>query len=83
VSRGLGIVQRRLIAALNESGRRFRVKELAETAFPGEPIERKHEVSVRRALRTWPALIFVSARQARVAPVVGVTSYGVRDKCCF
>jgi hypothetical protein len=43
-------VQRRLIAALDESGRRFTVEELAEIAFPGELIERKHEVSVRWAL---------------------------------
>jgi hypothetical protein len=50
MSRGLGTVQRNLIAALNESGRRFTIEELAEIAFPGELIERKHEVSVRRAL---------------------------------
>lgn len=51
MSRGLGIVQRRLIAAFQaEQGRRFTVEELAEIAFPGEPIERKHLVSVRLAL---------------------------------
>jgi hypothetical protein len=51
MSRGLGTVQRSLIATLNESGRRFTIEELAEIAFPGEVIERKHEVSVRRALK--------------------------------
>jgi hypothetical protein len=51
MSRGVGIVQRRLIAALDEPRRRFTVEELAEIAFPGEVIERKHEVSVRRALK--------------------------------
>jgi hypothetical protein len=51
MSRGLGTVQRNLIAALNESGRRFTIEELAEIAFPGELIERKHEVSVRRAFK--------------------------------
>jgi len=29
---------------------------LAEIVFPGEPIERKHEVSVRRALNNLPDL---------------------------
>jgi len=50
MSRGPGIVQRRLIAAL-QAKRRFTVEEFAELAFPGEPIERKHLVSVRRALK--------------------------------
>jgi hypothetical protein len=49
MSRGLGVVQRRLMAALDELGRRFAVEELAGIAFPGEPIERVHLVSVRRA----------------------------------
>jgi hypothetical protein len=56
MSRGLGTVQRSLIAALAESGRRFTVKELAEVAFPGELIERKHKVSVRRALKNLAGL---------------------------
>lgn len=57
MSRGAGVVQRRLIAAFQaEPGRRFTVKELAEIAFPGEPIERKHAVSVRRALKNLPGL---------------------------
>jgi hypothetical protein len=43
MSRGAGTVQRRLIAGLDELGRRYAVRELAEIAFPGEPIERKHE----------------------------------------
>jgi hypothetical protein len=55
MSRGPGVVQRRVIAALqSEPGRRFTVKKLAEIAFPGETIERTHEVSVRRALRSLP-----------------------------
>ena len=57
MSRGLGVVQRRLIAALQaEPKRLFTVEELAEIAFPGEPIERKHWVSVRRALKNLPGL---------------------------
>lgn len=56
MSRGQGVVQRSLIAALDERGRRFTVEELAEIAFPGEPIERKHWVSVRRALKNLPGL---------------------------
>ena len=57
MSRGAGVVQRRLIAAFPiEPGRRFTVEELAEIAFPGEPVERKHEVSVRRALKNLPGL---------------------------
>jgi hypothetical protein len=51
MSRGLGTVQRRLIAALDERRRRFTVEDLAEIAFPGGVIERKHKVSVRRALK--------------------------------
>ena len=57
MSRGAGNVQRNLIATFQgEPGRRFKVVELAEIAFPGEPIEHKHEVSVRRALRNLPGL---------------------------
>jgi len=57
MSRGPGIVQRRLIAALqNEPTRRFTVEQLAEIAFPGEQIERKHAGSVRRALKNLPGL---------------------------
>jgi hypothetical protein len=56
MSRGAGVVQRRLIAALDELGRRFTAEALAEIAFPGEPIERKHLVSVRRALANMPGL---------------------------
>ena len=47
------------------------VEELAEIAFPGKLIERKHLVSVRRAWRT--CLAFTSIRQVRVAPMVGAT----------
>ena len=57
VSRGLGVVQRRLIAAFeSEPTRHFTIRELAELAFPGTPIERKHEVSVRRTVRNLPDL---------------------------
>jgi hypothetical protein len=56
MSRGAGNVQRRLIAAFQvEPGRRT-IEELAEIAFPGEPIERKHLVTVRRALNNLPGL---------------------------
>ena len=52
-------MQRSLIAAFQGGlGRRFTVDELAEMAFPGELIERKHMVSVRRALRKLPGLHF-------------------------
>ena len=52
MSRGAGVVQRRIIAALQaEPWQHFTVEELTEIAFPGEPIERKHLVSVRRALK--------------------------------
>lgn len=51
MSRGLGIVQRRLQAALEgEPKRRFTIEELAARAFPGEAIGRAQLVSVRRAL---------------------------------
>ncbi len=57
MSPGAGIVQRKLIAAFQiEPERRFTVEELAEIAFPDEPIERKHAVSVRRALKNLPGL---------------------------
>ena len=57
MSRGPGNVQRSLIAAFEgKLGRLFTVGELAEMVFPGEPIERKHLVSVRRALRKLPDL---------------------------
>ena len=67
MSHGPGVVQRRLIAALDEPGRRFTVEELAEIAFPGETIERKHEVSVRRALKNLDGLDlhFCKAGQSR------------------
>jgi hypothetical protein len=60
MSRGPGVVQRRLIAAFHEPGRRFTVEELVEIVFPGEPIERKHAVSVRRALKNLPGLHLIS-----------------------
>jgi hypothetical protein len=56
MSRGLDTVKRSLIAALNESGRRFTIEELAEIAFPSEVIRREHEVSVRRALKNLDGL---------------------------
>ena len=47
MSRGLGVVQRGLIGAFHvEPERLFTVEELVEIAFRGEPIERKHWVSV-------------------------------------
>ena len=56
MSRGAGIVQRWLIAALGELGRRFTVDDLSKIAFPGEPMRRHHLVSVRRALQNLPGL---------------------------
>lgn len=57
MSRGLGVVQRRLIAALQaEPSRWFTVLDLAEVVY-GEPVERKHLEAVRRVLRRWPVFI--------------------------
>jgi hypothetical protein len=57
MSRGPGILQRRLIAAFqSEPTRRFTVEQLSAIAFPGQPIERKHAVSARRALKNLPGL---------------------------
>lgn len=51
MSRGPGIVQRRIMAAFEDQpAKRFTVEELCELAYPGEAIERKHKESVRRAL---------------------------------
>ena len=62
MSRGAGNVQRSLIAAFQgELGRPFAVQKLAEIAFPGEPIERTHLVSLRRALENLPGLHFQKA----------------------
>ncbi len=66
MSRGLGIVQRRLIAAFQrEPTRRFTVEQLAEIAFRGEQIERKHAVSVLRALKDLPGLDLHVSRGAK------------------
>ncbi|HMD61980.1 MAG TPA: hypothetical protein VKG78_11135 [Opitutaceae bacterium] len=59
MSREPGIVQRWLIATfLSGPTRRFTVEQLAAIAFPGEQIDRKHAMSVRRALKNLPASIF-------------------------
>jgi hypothetical protein len=51
MSRGLGIVQRGVQAALEaEPTRRFTVAELAGEAYPGEVVGRAQLVAVRRAL---------------------------------
>jgi hypothetical protein len=52
MSRGPGVIQRRIVAALQaEPGRWFTVMELAFVAYPDEGmVEKKHFVSVRRAL---------------------------------
>ncbi len=51
MSRGAGSVQRGIIAAFEAApGRRFTVEELAAEVYLGQEIERKHLVSVRRAL---------------------------------
>ena len=55
MSRGSGVVQRRLQATLEgEPKRRFTIEELAARAFPGEAIGRAQLVSVRRALGALP-----------------------------
>ena len=46
MSRGAGNLQRSLTVAFRQPAY-FTVKELAVLAFPGEPIVRKHLVSVR------------------------------------
>jgi hypothetical protein len=52
MSRGLGSVQRRLLAIIQaEPTRRFEVEELAALAFPGQALGRSHLASVRRALK--------------------------------
>ena len=52
MSRGPGIVQRSLIAALQgEPDRWFTIDELTEIAYPGEAVGHKHSSSVRRALK--------------------------------
>lgn len=57
MSRGPGIVQHRLRAALEaEPARRFTVEELAALAYPGEEISRVRLSSVRRALSRFPTV---------------------------
>jgi hypothetical protein len=52
MSRGLGVIQRRVMAAFQaDPGKPFTIGELAIVTFPSISIERKHQVSVRRALR--------------------------------
>jgi hypothetical protein len=51
MSRGIGLVQRRIKDAFESNpGKAFTIVGLAEIAFPGQTIERKHKQSVRRAL---------------------------------
>ena len=53
MSRGPGVVQRRITAAFKaEPARHFTVEELAFIAYPGAMIERSQLEAVRRALRT-------------------------------
>ena len=84
MSRGAGNVQRSLIAAFQgELGRRFTAKELAEIALPGEPIERKHLVSVRRALKNLPGLK-LHFHEAGKSGTRGWRYFVRRNgKCCF
>ena len=83
MSRGAGIVQRRIIAALQaEPTRLFTVEELAEIAFPGEPIEHKHWVSVRRALQGLKGVHRTREGQYGVRGYRGFVSLSVgRGKC--
>jgi hypothetical protein len=51
MSRGPGIIQRRVVAALEaEPTRRFTTEDLAAIVYSGEAIGHKHLSSVRRAL---------------------------------
>jgi hypothetical protein len=60
MSRGRGIVQRRIIAAFDaEPSRRFSIEELASVVYPGKTIERSQREAVRRALQS-------------IGPVIGV-----------
>ncbi|SRR5208282_2145656 len=55
VSRGPGIVQRRLLAAFEaEPSRRFTMRELAQVVWPGEAIGDSHRASLCRALKRLP-----------------------------
>lgn len=57
MSKGRGIIQRRILAATEaEPSRVFTVETLAAVVYAGEPIKEKHLSSVRRALRTLPEL---------------------------
>jgi hypothetical protein len=56
MSRGAGIIQRRLRAVYETTPTLRTVEQLAEIVFPGEVIERTHLVSVRRALKKLPGL---------------------------
>jgi hypothetical protein len=76
---GPGVVQRRLVAALQaEPKRRFTVDELAEIVFPGELIERKHEVSVRRVLKDLPGLDLHFRKVGRAAPWLALSRVACR-----
>ncbi len=66
MSRGPGIVQRKIFAALKaEPGRWFTVLELAEAVY-GEPVKREHLEAVRRVLRGWPGLHYAREGQYEV-----------------
>jgi hypothetical protein len=75
-------------AAHPPHGRRV-VRQLTEMAFPGEQIERKHEVSVRRALKNLPGVDLHLCRSSLVSVCnaarqwLAFTSWGSRSKCCF
>lgn len=82
MSCGLGIRQRRLLAALHaEPDRWFTIDELAEIAFPGgEPVEHKHLSSVRRALRGLKGLHRTREGQYGVHGYRGFVSLSVGPK---
>jgi hypothetical protein len=84
MSRGLGKVQLSLIAALEaQPNRHFTVIELAQAAFPGVAIKRKHEVSVRRALGKLPETKLHSLRGGKSGSRGWRLFVRHRDKCCF
>jgi hypothetical protein len=57
MSKGPGIVQRRILAAVEaEPSRVFQVLALAAIVYPNATIEEKHLVCVRRAISKMPQL---------------------------
>ncbi len=83
MSRGSGIVQRRLIAAFKSNpAKHFTVEDLAKLVYPDETFARKHAVAIRRALRALENLHRCRAGSSGAKGWHHV--FGVRKiKCCF